>query len=111
MKKLGCAFFVFVFLLACASSGFAQSQTTTGTVQGDVVDERGGSVAGATIEAKNLDTNFTQTEKTNSAILLAQMQKRSTQCACSLGKKRSARRWLSSFLAMHQKRLSFRVIL
>ena len=66
MKKLGCAFVVFVFLLACASSGFAQSQTTTGTVQGDVVDERGGSVAGATVEARNLDTNFTQTEKTNS---------------------------------------------
>jgi Carboxypeptidase regulatory-like domain/TonB-dependent Receptor Plug Domain len=66
MKKLGCAFVVFVFLLACASSGFAQSQTTTGTVQGDVLDERRGSVAGATVEAKNLDTNFTQTEKTNS---------------------------------------------
>src|SRR5712672_2526108 len=66
MKKLGCAFVVFVFLLACASSGFAQSHTTTGTVQGDVLDERGGSVAGATVEAKNLDTNFTQTEKTNS---------------------------------------------
>jgi hypothetical protein len=58
MKKLGCAFVVFVFLLACASSGFAQSQTTTGTVQGDVVDERGGSVAGATVVARNLDTNF-----------------------------------------------------
>src|SRR5712672_3253399 len=66
MKKLGCAFAVFVFLLACASSGFAQSHTTTGTVQGDVLDERGGSVAGATVEARNLDTNFTQTEKTNS---------------------------------------------
>ena len=66
MKKLGCAFVVFVFLLACASSGYAQSQTTTGTVQGDVLDGRGGSVAGATVEAKNLDTNFTQTEKTNS---------------------------------------------
>src|SRR5712672_464122 len=66
MKKLGCAFAVFVFLLACASSGFAQSHTTTGTVQGDVLDERGGSVAGATVEVRNLDTNFTQTEKTNS---------------------------------------------
>src|SRR5712672_3053075 len=66
MKKLGCAFVVFVFLLACASSGLAQSHTTTGTVQGDVLDERGGSVAGATVEAKNLDTNFAQTEKTNS---------------------------------------------
>src|SRR5713101_2008794 len=66
MKKFGCAFVVFVFLLACASSGFAQSHTTTGTVQGDVLDERGGSVGGATVEAKNLDTNFTQTEKTDS---------------------------------------------
>src|SRR5882762_9116459 len=66
MKKFGCAFIVFVFLLACASSGFAQSHTTTGTVQGDVLDERGGSVAGATVEARNLDTNFAQTEKTNS---------------------------------------------
>jgi hypothetical protein len=66
MKKFGCAFVVFVFLLACASSGFAQSQTTTGTVQGDVVDERGGSVAGATVEATNRDTNFKQIEKTNS---------------------------------------------
>jgi hypothetical protein len=65
MKKLGCAFVVFVFLLACASPGYAQSQTTTGTVQGDVVDERGGSVADALVEAKNLDTNFTQAEKTN----------------------------------------------
>jgi len=66
MKKFGCAFVVFVFLLACASSGFAQSHTTSGTVQGDVLDERGGSVAGATVEARNLDTNFTQIEKTNS---------------------------------------------
>src|SRR5260370_17476334 len=66
MKKFGCAFVVFVFLLACSSSGFAQSQTTTGTVQGDVLDERGGSVPAATVEARNRDTNFTQTEKTNS---------------------------------------------
>jgi hypothetical protein len=66
MKKLGCAFVVFVFLLACASLGYSQSQITTGSVQGDVVDERGGSVADATVEATNLDTNFTQTEKTNS---------------------------------------------
>ena len=66
MKKFGCAFAVFVFLLACAAPGWAQSQITSGTVQGDVVDERGGSVAGATVEAKNLDTNFTQTDKTNS---------------------------------------------
>ena len=41
-------------------------------------------------------TKLPRTEKINSAILLAQMQKRCMQCARSLGKKRSARRWLSS---------------
>jgi hypothetical protein len=66
MKKLGCAFVMLVCLLLCAVTGRAQSQITTGSVQGDVVDERGGGVAGATVEAKNLDTNFVQTEKTNS---------------------------------------------
>lgn len=66
MKKLGCVLFAFAFALVCAISGWGQSQTTTGTVQGDVLDERGGSVAGATVEARNLDTNFAQTEKTNS---------------------------------------------
>src|SRR5438876_8439461 len=63
MKKLLCAFFVLT--LALASSGWAQSQISAGTVQGDVVDEKGGSVAGATVEAKNLATNFVQTDTTN----------------------------------------------
>src|SRR5579859_3506299 len=66
MKTLRCAVFMVVGLLVCAGLGWGQSQTTTGTVQGDVVDERGGSVAGASVEAKNLDTNYTQTEKSNS---------------------------------------------
>jgi hypothetical protein len=65
MRNLLCAFFVLAFALGFASSGWSQSQITSGTVQGDVLDEKGGSVAGATVEAKNLDTNFTQTETTN----------------------------------------------
>lgn len=65
MRKLLCALFVLAFALGFASSGWGQSQITSGTVQGDVLDEKGGSVAGATVEAKNLDTNFTQTETTN----------------------------------------------
>src|SRR6266705_2966504 len=56
---------LFVLVLGCASSGRAQSQITAGTVQGDVLDEKGGSVAGATVEAKNLATNFIQTDTTN----------------------------------------------
>src|SRR5437773_6887048 len=64
MRKMLSAFFVLTLALALASSGWGQSQITSGTVQGDVLDEKGGSVAGASVEAKNLDTNFTQTETT-----------------------------------------------
>jgi hypothetical protein len=66
MRKLLCAFFVLTLALCFATSGWGQSQITAGTVQGDVVDEKGGSVAGATVEAKNLDTNYVQTDTTNS---------------------------------------------
>src|SRR6267143_2469255 len=62
MKKLLCAFFVLTLALGIASSAWSQSQITAGTVQGDVLDEKGGSVAGATVEAKNLATNFVQTD-------------------------------------------------
>src|SRR6267143_3890502 len=65
MRKLLCAFFVLTLALGLASSGRAQSQITAGTVQGDVVDEKGGSVAGATVEAKNLSTNYVQLDTTN----------------------------------------------
>ncbi len=65
MRKLLCAFFVLALALGLASSGWSQSQISAGTVQGDVVDEKGGSVAGASVEAKNLATNFVQTDTTN----------------------------------------------
>jgi protocatechuate 3,4-dioxygenase beta subunit len=51
------------FLVAITTWG--QAQFTTGSVQGDVLDEKGGSVAGASVEIKNLDTNFSRTETTN----------------------------------------------
>src|SRR5438445_7342100 len=65
MRKVLCAFFGVALVLGFAASGWGQSQITAGTVQGDVVDEKGGSVAGATVEAKNLATNFAQTDTTN----------------------------------------------
>src|SRR5215469_3320201 len=65
MKKLLCACLVLALGLCFASTAWGQAQITSGTVQGDVLDEKGGSVAGASVEAKNLDTNFTQTETTN----------------------------------------------
>src|SRR5437868_12500804 len=65
MEKLLCACFVLVLVVCFASTAWGQAQITSGTVQGDVFDEKGGTIAGATVEAKNLDTNFTQTETTN----------------------------------------------
>lgn len=49
----------------CAITAWGQAQFTTGSVQGDVLDEKGGSVADASVEIKNLDTNFSRTETTN----------------------------------------------
>src|SRR5438876_9983469 len=64
MRKV-CAFFGVAREVGCSASGGGQPQITAGTVQGDVVDEKGGSAAGATVEAKNLATNFVQTDTTN----------------------------------------------
>src|SRR5436190_2190994 len=64
MRKLLCVFFVLTLALGLAPPGWGQSQISAGTVQGDVLDEKGGSVAGATVEAKNLATNFAQTDTT-----------------------------------------------
>jgi Carboxypeptidase regulatory-like domain/TonB-dependent Receptor Plug Domain len=66
MKKLLWAFLVTTLALVCTPTGWGQGQITTATVQGDVLDENGGSVPGASVEAKNLDTNYVRTEATNS---------------------------------------------
>src|ERR1700757_1094055 len=42
MRKLLCAFFVLGLALCFTTSGWGQSQITAGTVQGDVLDEKGG---------------------------------------------------------------------
>ena len=65
MRKVLCASFALILALGLACSARGQSQITAGTVQGDVIDANGGSVAGATVEARNLDTNYTQTETTS----------------------------------------------
>src|SRR6184192_243979 len=65
MKKLLRACFVLALGLCVASTAWGQAQITSGSVQGDVLDEKGGSVAGASVEAKNLDTNYVRTESTN----------------------------------------------
>jgi hypothetical protein len=49
---------VFTVLLGTIASGFALAQTTTGTLRGNVTDETGGVLPGATVEAKNDETGF-----------------------------------------------------
>ncbi len=66
MKKLLCCALFAALCLLFAPKSWGQAQITTGTVQGDVLDERGGGVPGASIEAKNLDTNYIRTEATDS---------------------------------------------
>src|ERR1700688_2634239 len=65
MKTWGRVLFVFLSLLACAFRGWGQAQITTATVQGDVLDEKGGSVPDAAIQATNLDTNYVRAETSN----------------------------------------------
>src|ERR1051326_5676607 len=49
----------------------AQTQSTTGTIQGSVTDQQGAAVPGATVEIKNLETNATRTLTTNDEGLFA----------------------------------------
>ncbi|HJU92831.1 MAG TPA: carboxypeptidase regulatory-like domain-containing protein [Pyrinomonadaceae bacterium] len=60
-------FFVTSIILALlvAPSALAQTQITTGTIQGTVVDANGAVVPGANVEIKNLDTNISRTVTTN----------------------------------------------
>src|SRR5467141_4412511 len=52
-------------ILAIASMVTAQTQITTGTIQGTVTDVNGAVVPGANVEIKNLDTNLVRTLATD----------------------------------------------
>lgn len=65
MKKMSAVVFVLAMALAMAGSAWGQAQITTGVIQGTVLDASGAVVPGATVEVKNLDTNFTRTLTTN----------------------------------------------
>src|SRR5215475_6646133 len=66
MKKFLSGVLFVTLCLVFAPASWGQAQITTATVQGDVLDEKGGSVPGASVEAKNLDTNLVRTEMTDS---------------------------------------------
>src|SRR5512145_2174329 len=53
-------------LLACVSTAAAQTQITTGVIQGSVADATGAALPGVTVEARHLDTNVGRTLVTES---------------------------------------------
>src|ERR671938_1529411 len=60
----GCGLFLLV-MLAITFSVRAQTQITTGTIQGTVTDPKGAVVPGANVEVKNLETNLVRTFTTD----------------------------------------------
>ena len=58
-------FGAFILTLLIVPAIFAQSQITTGTIQGTVVDQNSSAVPGANIEIKNLETNSLRNQTTD----------------------------------------------
>jgi len=65
MRKMWAVVFALAMALTMTSSAWGQAQITTGVIQGTVLDASGAVVPGATVEVRNLDTNFTRTLNTN----------------------------------------------
>ena len=55
-----------LFIFCVAITGFAQSQATTGLIQGTVLDPNSAVINGATVKIENTDTGFNRTVTTNS---------------------------------------------
>ncbi len=60
------AFSSIVSVLLLSFAAFAQSQATTGTIQGTIVDPNGAIINGASVTVKNTGTGFERTVSTNS---------------------------------------------
>ncbi|MBP6823239.1 MAG: carboxypeptidase regulatory-like domain-containing protein, partial [Acidobacteria bacterium] len=58
---------ILLLTLASITTAWAQSQSTAGSIQGAVSDQTGAVIAGATVEAKNLDTNSTKNATTDAS--------------------------------------------
>jgi hypothetical protein len=67
MRLLSLRSCVLVFLIIFGTFLFAQSQATTGVIEGTVSDATGSALPGVTVSLKNTATNFEQTQVTDSA--------------------------------------------
>src|SRR6201990_1806129 len=56
----------FVILCCLAVAAFAQSQATTGLIQGTVTDQNNAVIAGASVRIENTGTGFSRTVSANS---------------------------------------------
>jgi hypothetical protein len=65
MKKVWGVVLAVLFCFAMAGSAWGQ-EIATGTIQGTVLDEKGGSVPDASVDIKNPDTNLTRDQNTGS---------------------------------------------
>jgi hypothetical protein len=66
MSRILRAFLSIVSVLFLMTGAFAQSQATTGLIQGTVVDPNGAVVNGASVNVKNTETGFERTVSSNS---------------------------------------------
>ncbi len=65
-RATGLSLCAFLLALLLPFAAQAQSQITTGAIQGTVADEAGAVIPGAGVEVKNADTNLTRTLNTDS---------------------------------------------
>ncbi|HLJ24624.1 MAG TPA: carboxypeptidase regulatory-like domain-containing protein [Candidatus Acidoferrales bacterium] len=65
MRRLVVILTLLIFYLSMGGRAWGQAQITTGSIQGTVVDEKGGAVADSTVQATNLDTNLSATVMTD----------------------------------------------
>jgi hypothetical protein len=56
---------ILVLALMFTVAAFSQTQSTTGTIQGRVEDQQGAVIQGATVEARNTETNFSRQQQTD----------------------------------------------
>ena len=61
------AFLLLLLLALPFAHARAQTQITTGVIQGTVLDEQGATVPGVSVEVRNVETNLTRTLTTDEA--------------------------------------------